>query len=268
MASNTTVVLITGANRGIGKGLLETYLARPNHTVIGTVRDLKTSSNLSELPKNPSSSLIIVKIDSAYEADPFAAVRELESDHGISSLDIVVANAAILKGFPKVEAVTSASMGEHYQVNVIGPVLLFQAVLPLMQKAFMPKFVTISSSAGSIGEMEQRPFPNAAYGPTKASLNYLTRKIHLEHEDIIAVPIDPGWPESDMGNFAAATFGLPAAELTVADSVQGLIAVYSPLAKALQRSNYKNKVTVFANPRTKRHSYTTLEPSTTNTRLL
>lgn len=33
------IVLITGANRGIGKGLLEKYLARPNHTVIGTVRD-------------------------------------------------------------------------------------------------------------------------------------------------------------------------------------------------------------------------------------
>lgn len=214
--SSNTVVLITGVNRGkypsgslflltmraddsllfegLGKGLLETYLARPNHTVIGAVRDpsAATATSLHDLPKGPSSTLIIVKIDSTSETDAHAAVKELESAHGIRSLDLVIANAGILKGFPRVEAVQPSDMKEHYQVNVIAPVLLFQATLPLLQKSTMPKFVTIGSSAGSIGGMEQRPFPNAAYGPTKASLNYLTKKIHLEHENIIAFPVDPG----------------------------------------------------------------------------
>lgn len=34
-----TIVLITGANRGLGKGLLKRYLALPNHTVIAANRD-------------------------------------------------------------------------------------------------------------------------------------------------------------------------------------------------------------------------------------
>ncbi|KAL2000898.1 hypothetical protein VTN02DRAFT_2486 [Thermoascus thermophilus] len=227
MASNT-VVLITGVNRGLGKGLLETYLARPRHTVIGAVRDpsAATATALHDLPKGPSSSLILVKIDSASETDAHAAVTELQSAHGIRSLDLVIANAGILKEFPRVEAVQPAAMLEHYQVNVVAPVLLFQATLPLLlQSSAAPKFVAIGSSAGSIGGMELRPYPNAAYGPTKAALNYLVKKIHLEHESIIAFPVDPGWPRSDMGDFAAASFGLPQAEITVADSARGIVSV-------------------------------------------
>lgn len=41
-------------------------------------------------------------------------------------------------------------MLKHYKVNVIGPVLLFQAVLPLLEKSEKGKFVAISSSAGLI----------------------------------------------------------------------------------------------------------------------
>lgn len=88
-------------------------------------------------------------------------------------------------------------MKEHYQVNVIAPTLLFQAVLPLLEKSIgldgkEPKFVTVSSAAGSIGAMEACPFPNAVYGPTKAALNYLTRKIHTEHTGITAFATEPG----------------------------------------------------------------------------
>jgi len=79
---------------------------------------------------------------------------------------------------------------EHVAVNVSGPVLLFQAVLPLLRKG--SKFVTMSSSAGSIGGIELRNVPNAPYGASKAALNYITRKAHFEHEDLIIFPIDPG----------------------------------------------------------------------------
>jgi len=34
-----TTVLISGANRGLGKGLVERYLARDDHTVVAAVRD-------------------------------------------------------------------------------------------------------------------------------------------------------------------------------------------------------------------------------------
>lgn len=59
------VVLITGANRGIGKGLLELYLLKPNHFVIAANRDPEhpTSKALAELPTADGTSLLVVKID-------------------------------------------------------------------------------------------------------------------------------------------------------------------------------------------------------------
>ena len=87
---------------------------------------------------------------------------------------------------------TAEDFHEHVQINVVGPVLLFQAVLPLLGKAVEPKFVAISSSAGSIGGMDLRQFPNMAYGPSKAMLNFVTRKVHFEHKGLVAFSIDPG----------------------------------------------------------------------------
>jgi norsolorinic acid ketoreductase len=60
-----TVVLITGANRGIGKGLLEIYLLKPDHLVIAANRDPEhpTSKALAKLPTADGTSLLVVKLD-------------------------------------------------------------------------------------------------------------------------------------------------------------------------------------------------------------
>lgn len=74
-----TIVLITGANRGLGKGFLERHLATPNYTVIAANRNPEhfTSKDLGNLPKALGSSLIIVKVDSASRSDALGAVDEL-----------------------------------------------------------------------------------------------------------------------------------------------------------------------------------------------
>lgn len=79
--------LITGANRGIGKALLDVYVARPNTTVIAAVRDVpKSTKDLASAPVHSSSKLIIVKIDSTSDSDPAAAVSELASKHNITKI--------------------------------------------------------------------------------------------------------------------------------------------------------------------------------------
>ncbi|ODQ69378.1 hypothetical protein LIPSTDRAFT_30822 [Lipomyces starkeyi NRRL Y-11557] len=50
--SDSTIVLITGASRSLGKALVQTYLSRPNHIVVGSVRD-KASPNAQELNTLP-----------------------------------------------------------------------------------------------------------------------------------------------------------------------------------------------------------------------
>ena len=176
--------------------MVEAYLARPDSIVVAAVRNLAhpTSKALYDLPKASSSSLVVVKIDSTSETDAADAMASLRSSHDISAFDVVIANAGIAKVFPRVEDAQTSDLLEHFQVNAIGVTILFRAVLPLLQKSHQAaKFIAMGTSAASIEEQEKAPVPNAAYGPSKAALNWLMKKIHLENEGLIAFPIHPGW---------------------------------------------------------------------------
>ena len=144
-----TIVLISGASRGLGRGLSAVYLSRPDHIVIAATRNPsdKASKALADLPKGQGSKLITVKIDSKVESDPATAVKEIEGQ-GINHLDIVIANAGIANLFPTVADLKIADIQEHITVNTFGVVLLYQATAPLLRKAANPKFATMGSSAG------------------------------------------------------------------------------------------------------------------------
>ncbi|KAF5691916.1 ketoreductase [Fusarium denticulatum] len=225
--SQCTYVLITGCNRGIGRGLVEKYIARPNHVVVAAVRDptAKTSKELLHATKGTDSRCILVKIDSASETDALEAMSTLERDHGVEKLDLVIANAGISKFFGTAEVTPVVEMMDHFKINSVAPLLLFQATWSLLHAAKAPKFVTISSGAGSLGFMENLRVENTAYGSSKAALNFITRRIHFEKPDLVAFSINPGWLQTDLGNHAAQSSGLSAAPVSVQDGVNGIVSV-------------------------------------------
>jgi NAD(P)-dependent dehydrogenase (short-subunit alcohol dehydrogenase family) len=139
-----------------------------------------------------------VKIDSLSETDALTAVETLKSEHKIAKLDIVIANAGIANYFGKARVTPVKEMIEHYQVNVVGPLLLYQATAELLDASPEPKFFTISSSAGSISYQENLPLEDSAYGSSKAALNFLSRRIHFENPKIVAAPVHPGWLQTDV----------------------------------------------------------------------
>ncbi|KAL8769884.1 MAG: hypothetical protein Q9209_004322 [Squamulea sp. 1 TL-2023] len=192
-SESATNILITGANRGIGAGLVEFYLSRPSTTVVAGVRNPEhpTSQELSSLAKGSGSKLIVVKIDNKSESDPADAVASIQSQ-GITKLDLVIANAGICNDFAPVATVDPVVFKEHVVVNGFALLFLFQAVLPLLQKSKGAKFVGIGSPIGSIGGMDQRPYPMTAYGGSKALQHWLVRKIHFEHPELVSFIMDPG----------------------------------------------------------------------------
>lgn len=143
---SSTIVFVTGANRGIGKGLAAQYLAKPNHVVVAAVRDPShaTSSSLASLHKGPGSSLVVVKLDITVQADAIDAVKQLEVQ-GIDHLDVVIANAGVCYAWPKVSELTIEDIEGHYVPNVYGLVWTYQATLPLLKKAKQGKWMTIGS---------------------------------------------------------------------------------------------------------------------------
>jgi norsolorinic acid ketoreductase len=81
---------------------------------------------------------------------------------------------------------------DQVEVNTIAPLALFQATLPLLKKSSKPIFLAMSSGAGSMGLMEHYPMLSASYGASKAALNYVMKKLHFEHPDVIVFPLSPG----------------------------------------------------------------------------
>ncbi|SPN99225.1 related to ketoreductase [Cephalotrichum gorgonifer] len=228
-----TFVLITGANRGLGRGLLERFLAQPNHTVIAANRDPThpTSKSLSELPKGQDSSLIVVRYDAAAEQDASNVVDELKEKHGIDRLDIVIPNAGISKQHPLVKDAKRADMLEHVQVNVYAMISLYQATRDLLQKSTRePIFAPISSIAGSV--TNQPPIQNACYGASKCLLNWYGIRINAEDEWLNTFVLDPGFSSTDMGIHAARTFGYPDEVLiSPDDAVDGMFEVFQTASK-------------------------------------
>jgi len=226
----TTVVLITGISRGIGRALAETYLARPNHIVIGSLRDLSApiATALQSSPKGSNSRLILVKIEVTSPTDYTAAISHLTTNEGIDHLDIVIASAGITGALTPVSTIPIPDLKHVLDVNTVGPILLFQATLPLLLKSPNPKWISLSTISSSIGSLEDTAgFPTVTYGLSKAAFNFVTRAIHLQHKEIIAVAVHPGWVKTDMGNASAKFFGLDEAFHEIGDSVKATVGIVS-----------------------------------------
>jgi norsolorinic acid ketoreductase len=227
--SSQSVILVTGANRGLGKGLAQAYVSRPNTIVIATTRDLESASSkaLYTLPTGKDSKIIVVKLDANRDEDAQEAVEELKATHGINHIDTVIANAGIANYWGPTVSTPVSAFHEHFNVNLIGAITLFQATNPLLEKSTSPKFVYISTGLASIGEMENWALPGVAYGASKAAGNYVMRKIHIEHPELTVFPIHPGWVQTDMGNAGAVAVGMDEAPVSLEDSIDGMVSKVS-----------------------------------------
>ncbi|EJU05862.1 NADP-binding protein [Dacryopinax primogenitus] len=196
-----TVYLVSGANRGIGLGLVTSLVARPDVVVFAGCRNPAGASDLTTLASKYPSKLHIVKLTSCDEVDNKAAVEEIRNVVG--RLDVVISNAGIGNFFGQALETPPEKMDEHFHVNVTGTLVLFQATYALLKASTpSPKFVCISSMGGTIGSGARFPGGLLAYGASKCALNYLAVKLYFEHEGLICFPIHPGELKTDMSNFA------------------------------------------------------------------
>ncbi|KAF1819305.1 NAD(P)-binding protein [Dissoconium aciculare CBS 342.82] len=221
-----TVVFITGVGRGIGKGLLETYLRRDNHLVIGSVRDATSLQYdaLRSLPTGSSSRLLLVSLESTSSNSAQEAVQEAQRQTGITHIDHVIANSAVAPPPSAIADVDEAEMAAAYDVNVLGPLRLYKATRELLDKAKRPIWTTISSTAGSVTKVQEFGIVALlSYGASKAAVNWLTVAIHTTHSTWIAAAIQPGFVSTDMGRKSRAIMGFPPPPMSVDDSASKIV---------------------------------------------
>lgn len=100
------------------------------------------------------------------------------------------------------EPITTAAshhLTTSFNVNVVGPVTLFQALLPLLRKSPAPQFIGVSSAAAS--NTLAVPLATDSYSISKAALNSAVRRMHVWHgeqDNVAAYTLHPGVVLTDM----------------------------------------------------------------------
>lgn len=237
-------VLITGSKAGIGKGLLSLYAAREETIAIAAIRDGPDSAaakTLTSLPTGHGSKVIVVTYDASSPTAATDVVSDLESHHNISQLDIVIANAGILKEQGPALQEKPEVFHEHFQINTVAPLLLYQATANLLNASTKtPKFFIVSSTLGSNTLIENYPLSVVAYGTSKAAVNFVAGKLHKEDRRIVVVPVHPGWVQTAMGEKAAGYAGLSPEDVpvTLEQSVNGLITLFDKADKEVYSGKF------------------------------
>ena len=211
-----THYLITGANRGLGLEFVRQLLARGDG-VTACCREPDAAKALQELAGSTGDRLKPQALDVA-DADSIAALpRQLTGP-----VDVLINNAGVAAGEEKFGTFDAATMARVLQVNSIAPMLLTQAVTPLLEKGTRPKVVCITSILGSITQADGLNF-GLSYGMSKAALNMGVKKVasELRRRGVAIIALHPGWVQTDMGG-ANAT-------LQPAESIRGMLAVIDKL---------------------------------------
>jgi NAD(P)-dependent dehydrogenase (short-subunit alcohol dehydrogenase family) len=142
MSSN--VWFITGAGRGLGLDIAKAALAA-GHQVVATGRNTDAVSKAV----GESGDLLIVKLDITNPADAMAATQAAVERFG--RIDVLVNNAGnFYAGF--FEEITPEDFRSQVETLLFGPMNVTRAVLPVMRRQRLGLVVTISSTAGIVGQ--------------------------------------------------------------------------------------------------------------------
>ena len=188
-------VLITGANRGLGLEFARQFAADGWH-VIATCRQPNAAKALMAIKGD----MRVRALDTTDPAQVGALARALKSE----AIDLLINNAGIY-GPRKVAfgRVDKDSWREVLEVNVMGPLMVSEALADHVARSTRKTVVTLTSMMGSIALNESGG--SYIYRSSKAALNMVMKglSVSLKPRGITVALIHPGWVRTDMGGASA-----------------------------------------------------------------
>ena len=203
--ADKTVWFITGAGRGMGVDIAEAALAA-GHAVVASGRNTKAVADAV----GEADDVLVVKLDITSLVSAEAAVRATVDHFG--RIDVLVNNAGnFYAGF--FEELTEAQIGEQLTTGLVGPMNVTRAVLPVMRKQRSGKVVSISSTAGIVGQEFC-----SAYAASKFGLEGWMESLRFEIEPfgIHTTIVEPGFFRTQLLTSESTTF----ADLSIDDYVE------------------------------------------------
>lgn len=202
-------VLITGANRGIGLGLVKVFL-RQEYQVIATYRDESASQELIELALQKNQ-LSLYPLDVTHDQD-IDKLRESLLERNVT-LGLLINNAGVM-GEVTPDLNLRDDLRQVLEVNTVSVLSLTEKLFSLLAKDANARVINISSLLGSIEKVPQLHDRGYSYPISKAALNMLTSLLAVRYKKagVTVVSLSPGWVQTDMGG--------PEGDLTVEESVE------------------------------------------------
>lgn len=205
----TRRVLIVGASRGLGLGLVAQFLDR-GWDVTATVR--RASPALTDLAAAPA-----LRIETGVDIDDDGAVADLRTRlAAMPDFDIVfvVAGVATQAGTPTA-LLSRDVVGAVFQTNALSPIRFAEAFHRRVAPGGL--IVLMTSKLGSVSL--NRGGGWSSYRASKAALNTLARSFAGQHKGAAwgVVLMHPGWVRTDLGGRRAT--------LDVETSARGMVGV-------------------------------------------
>lgn len=192
MARESKIALVTGANRGLGFEVAR-ELAKKNFHVVVTARNEKAGREAAEKIGERAT---FVKLDAANRESIQAAAAEVAQ--AVDHLDVLVNNAGIVQdGDEKVLAIAPEFFEKQLRTNTLGPLLIAQAFVKLLEKSAAPRIVNVSSGGGQLEDGADGWAP--CYCISKTALNGVTSQLAAALPKFAVNSVCPGWVRTDMG---------------------------------------------------------------------
>ena len=209
------VVLVTGANQGIGLQVAKELVAKGLTVLLGS-RDLGRGETAA---KTVGAQAHAVRLDVTDQASIAAAAERIRREFG--RLDILIQNAAIsntskkpgqtVEEYSRSVRASNVSMSEMravWDTNVFGVLAVYQAMLPLLREAPSARIINVSSGVGSLTRNSDPAAPyrrifGPVYSASKTALNALTlaMAIELEAEGIKVHAVSPGFTKTNLNGY-------------------------------------------------------------------
>ena len=182
--------LVTGANRGIGKAIVESFLEKGAKKVYAAVRTLSSAQPLID---QYGDKVEAIHIDLAQPETITAAAQQAQD------VEVVVNNAGILKNSAPLDETAIDTLSMEIDTNVGGLIRMAQAFAPVLKQNGGGSFIQLNSIASM-----KNFLPFSTYSASKAAAYSITQglKDSLAEQGTQVVSVHPGPIATDMANDA------------------------------------------------------------------
>ncbi|MEM9274767.1 MAG: SDR family oxidoreductase [Cyanobacteria bacterium P01_F01_bin.143] len=184
-------IFVTGANRGIGKAIVESFFDHGAAQIYSAVRSVESVVPLVE---KHGEKLIPIPIDLGNPASIFAAAEKAKD------VQVVINNAGVLQGSSPLDKDVISTLEFETKINVYGLIHMAQAFAPILKANGGGVFAQLNSLTSMVCFSANY----ATYSASKAAAYSVTQALRatLSKQGTIVLSVHPGPIATDMGDAA------------------------------------------------------------------